>query len=133
VREEVPERPRKAAVKHKEHSSDTLAPCAHMPLADIIGAQAILSAARRADDSLPLGLLYELLHRPPRRTKLPTGFHGKMLFPDIGILDLHVGKDGRAVITAKRADYPPIVVNEDDVGHTVSQLQPWLILARLCH
>lgn len=120
------------AIAKGHEDCQVLTCCAAMPLGDIIGAQAILNAAQRADNRLPLPVLNSLLERAPRREALGPGFYGKAYLPEIGVLTITVDQQGRAILETTSKAAPPLVLPADELDSTVVQLEPWLILARLC-
>lgn len=121
----------KAVAKSREDASHVLARCASMPLGDIIGAQAILVAAQRNEGRLPLSVVEALLQRTPSRAPLSAGFDGRIFVPEVGLLALRVDDEGRATVTTTDGSLRSLVLDATELG-TVGEMEPWLILARLC-
>ncbi|MFV8604496.1 AAA family ATPase [Ralstonia pseudosolanacearum] len=122
----------KAIAGNRENVSKALTNCASMPLGDLIGAQAILFAAQRSEGHLPLSLLNELLQRPPRRVPLSAGLDARIFVPELGLLTLRVDDDGRAIVARAGGPAQTLILNASELGSTIGEMEPWLILARLC-
>lgn len=107
--------------------------CSKIPLGDAIGAHAISESLEEMGGSLYLDLVNGLLKQPPRIERLAPGSRVVTLLPNVGLVDMEIGKGGTMTLRPRGEGAQPVQVeiDEDEDLSMISSMDGWLILSQM--
>ncbi len=97
---------------------------AGLPLGAVIVAQSFYDLAD-LDELMPVSVLDALLARPPSRRKIPSGTVLAVRTRKFGLVNLSFGDSGLEMTVGAKT----ILVEDGDLGLSIDELEPWLILS----
>lgn len=126
--------PRRVNTNADEAAKWLISICSKIPLGDAIGAHAISNSLVEMNGPQQyLDLINGLLKQPPRKGRLTPGSTVVTLIPNVGLVDIEIGKKGTMTIRQRGGSAQPVKVEieEDEELTTLSNMDGWLILSQM--